>query len=99
GTPSRALTDTDGTTLGKLAATLAGNDGPTADGSGSGGASSATDSANDPKYASVAAATTAPVADDRSALCLLDRGEEAFITRLALLDLAERSVDIQTLTW
>lgn len=37
--------------------------------------------------------------DARSALCMLDRGEEAFTTRIALLDLAERSVDIQTLTW
>jgi cardiolipin synthase C len=86
GTPSRAFTDTHDTTLGKLAATAADNDAFTA---GDRGASGGTDSG---KGASAAG-------DDRSAVCILDRGEEAFVTRVALLDLAERSVDVQTLTW
>jgi putative cardiolipin synthase len=34
-----------------------------------------------------------------SAICILDHGEEAFLSRIALIDLAERSVDVQTYAW
>ncbi|HEY2588888.1 MAG TPA: phospholipase D family protein [Tepidisphaeraceae bacterium] len=34
-----------------------------------------------------------------SAVCILDRGKEAFVSRIALIDLAERSVDVQTYSW
>jgi putative cardiolipin synthase len=64
GQPSTAFTDTQNTTLGKLAAR--------------------------------ANAETDPAV---SSLCLLDRGEEAFVSRIALIDLAERSVDVQTFCW
>ena len=66
GSPSRALTDTSGTTLGKLAARACGGNG---------------------------------AEPQRSTLCILDRGKEAFVSRIALIDLAERSVDVQTYSW
>src|SRR4051812_18430223 len=34
-----------------------------------------------------------------SAISMLDRGEEAFVGRIALIDLAERCIDVQTYCW
>jgi putative cardiolipin synthase len=42
---------------------------------------------------------TSQPATPNSAICTLDRGQEAFLSRIALIDLAERSVDIQTYAW
>ena len=45
-------------------------------------------------------AKLAPRSDQtNSAICILDRGQEAYLSRIALIDLAERSVDIQTYAW
>src|SRR3954447_15787245 len=39
-------------------------------------------------------AQTEPDEPAVSSLCMLDRGEEAFVSRMALIDLAERSIDV-----
>jgi putative cardiolipin synthase len=47
----------------------------------------------------VGAAGDGADADEVSAIAMLDRPEEALVSRLALIDLAERSIDVQTYCW
>jgi putative cardiolipin synthase len=45
------------------------------------------------------AARSGAAARGESAVWMLDGGEEAFVSRIALIDVAQRSIDIQTYCW